>query len=247
MYLWTPGEKPVFHWNVFFPCSAPTCKAGLFMVSSNRPALVATAGLTSSTAVRKQQNAWAKEYFSRWFFVTEWISKNLHNTATFSTEQQDKRHIHLGNGLCTDWYTFPSNMHSWESNNEKYLERIVILIIIQNVSSFPLFYCTLLCHCLAPVYLQNSPKQQKDHHLLYVSSVTAKKALLLQRRNKQKIEYISQAYLLQISSSSLYCWNCCLWLSRKCQLHEEEKVHEEEVGLPGKKAEKTQTSQLPIS
>lgn len=48
-----------------------TCSAGLFMVSSRRPALVATAGLTSSTAVRKQQKACAREYFSRWFLVTE--------------------------------------------------------------------------------------------------------------------------------------------------------------------------------
>ena len=75
-----------------------TCKAGLFMVSSRRPALVATAGLTSSTAVRKQQKACAREYFSRWFLVTEWISRNLQITATFSTamsKAENKKNWHL--------------------------------------------------------------------------------------------------------------------------------------------------------
>lgn len=78
-----------------------TCSAGLFMVSSRRPALVATAGLTSSTAVRKQQKACAREYFSRWFLVTEWISRNLQITATFSTAIS-KAHNNKKNDIYLD-------------------------------------------------------------------------------------------------------------------------------------------------
>ncbi|TNN84170.1 hypothetical protein EYF80_005497 [Liparis tanakae] len=55
------------------------------MVSSSSLARVATAGFTSSTDASKQQKAWAKEYFSRWFFVTAPMSRNRHRTATFST------------------------------------------------------------------------------------------------------------------------------------------------------------------
>lgn len=70
-----------------------TCRAGLLMVSSSSLALVATAGLTSSTEARKQQKAWAREYFSKWFFVTAPMSRNRHNTATFSTDSlhEDKQ------------------------------------------------------------------------------------------------------------------------------------------------------------
>lgn len=115
------------------------------------------------------------------------------------------------------------------------------------MSQVLLYFTALFCHSFAPDYLQNSLKLQKYNHLLQVSSFTTEKALPLQGSNKEQIEYTPQAYLLQISSSSLCCWNCCLWLSRKYQLHGEAKVHEEVVGLPGKKAERTQTSQLPIS
>lgn len=62
-----------------------TCRAGLLMVSSSSLARVATAGLTSSTEARKQQKAWAREYFNKWFFVTAPMSRNRHSTATFST------------------------------------------------------------------------------------------------------------------------------------------------------------------
>lgn len=62
-----------------------TCRAGLLMVSSSSLARVATAGLTSSTEARKQQKAWAREYFSEWFFVTAPMSRNRQSTATFST------------------------------------------------------------------------------------------------------------------------------------------------------------------
>lgn len=55
------------------------------MVSSSSLARVATAGLTSSTEARKQQKAWAREYFSKWFFVTAPMSRNRQSTATFST------------------------------------------------------------------------------------------------------------------------------------------------------------------
>lgn len=55
------------------------------MVSRRSLARVATDGLTSSTEAKKQQKAWAKEYLSRWFFVTAPMSRKRHSTATFST------------------------------------------------------------------------------------------------------------------------------------------------------------------
>lgn len=90
-----------------------TCNAGLFMVSSRRPALVATAGLTSSTAVRKQQKACAREYFSRWFLVTEWISRNLQITATFSTAMENTKD-EMYRGTC---YTYSENWTHREKVN----------------------------------------------------------------------------------------------------------------------------------
>ncbi len=74
-------------WDTGAILSLITCSAGRLMVSSSRRALVATAGFTSSMLAKKQQKAWAREYFSMWLLVTEPMSRKRHRTATRSTER----------------------------------------------------------------------------------------------------------------------------------------------------------------
>lgn len=64
------------------------------------------------------------------------------------------------------------------------------------------------------------------------------------RCESERIFKLIQRYLLQTSSSSLCCWNCHLWLSRRRQHHEEVTKRGEEGELPTKRAGKTQIWRL---
>lgn len=98
-----------------------TCSDGLLMVSRSSLARVATAGLTSSTDVRKQQKAWANEYFSRWFFVTAPMSRNLHSTATFSTGSNHERKQWQGGASLTRSHV------RWRNRAARYPARVTLI------------------------------------------------------------------------------------------------------------------------